>query len=66
MRDAKNTQGSLCQYVIATEEDTVRAPERLSLEEEAGFTVCALTAFGALNDAVELKGGDRVVINGSG
>lgn len=64
MRDSNDTQGSLCQYIAVLTEEVIHKPSRLSLEEAAGFTACALTAYKALFDILKVEPGQTIFVNG--
>ncbi|KAH7882047.1 hypothetical protein F5I97DRAFT_1931773 [Phlebopus sp. FC_14] len=60
------TDGVLREYVNLPAHSLVRIPEYLSYEEGSSLPCAALTAYNALLGPVPLKGGDYVVVLGTG
>jgi len=58
--------GVLTEYINVPEYSLVRVPEHLSYEEASTLPCAALTAYNALMGPVPLKGGDYVLILGTG
>lgn len=56
--------GSYAQYVVALPSMLVPAPKGLSLAALGGVPTAAITAYGGMVDAGELKAGQKVLING--
>src|SRR6266566_9612421 len=55
--------GAFAEYVSAT--NVVRKPANVSFEEAATMGIAGLTALQGLRDHGELKGGERVLVNGA-
>ncbi|KAH9941008.1 NAD(P)-binding protein [Amylocystis lapponica] len=60
------TDGVLTEYKLVPAHSLVRAPAHLSYEEAATLPCAALTAYNALFGPVPLKGGDTVLVQGTG
>lgn len=58
-------QGSLAEYVCATEDQLVLKPANVAFEAAAATPVAAFTAMYALSDLGKLQAGQRVLINGA-
>ncbi|RDX47683.1 NAD(P)-binding protein [Lentinus brumalis] len=58
--------GVLTEYKILPAHSLVRIPEHLTYEEGATLPAAALTAYNALMGAVPLKGGEIVLVQGTG
>jgi len=61
-----NADGTLTEYRILPAEGLVRIPEHLSFEQAATLPCAAVTAWNAFQGPVPLKGGDYVLIQGTG
>ncbi|MCA0353730.1 MAG: NAD(P)-dependent alcohol dehydrogenase [Chloroflexi bacterium] len=58
-------QGSLAEYVCATEDQLVLKPANVTFEAAAATPVAAFTAIYALSDLGKIQAGQRVLINGA-
>ncbi|ABX04369.1 MAG TPA: NAD(P)-dependent alcohol dehydrogenase [Herpetosiphon sp.] len=58
-------QGSLAEYVCATEDQLVLKPANVAFEAAAATPVAAFTAIYALSDLGKIQAGQRVLINGA-
>ncbi|KIP06634.1 hypothetical protein PHLGIDRAFT_72382, partial [Phlebiopsis gigantea 11061_1 CR5-6] len=58
--------GVLTEYRVFPSESLVRIPEHLSYEEASTLACAAVTAYNALLGPIPLKGGDWVLIQGTG
>jgi NADPH:quinone reductase-like Zn-dependent oxidoreductase len=58
--------GSAAEYVVAPADVLAKAPSSIDLADAAALPSVALTAWQALFDLADLKGGQRVLISGAG
>lgn len=58
-------QGAYAEFALAKLEDLQIKPAAISFDEAAGVGVGALTAWGALFEAADVKQGQRVVVHGA-
>lgn len=66
-RPRKNKIGTFAEYIAVDENDIALKPSNLTFEEAASIPLVGLTAYQALNDVMQLKQGDKVLIQaGSG
>ncbi|SFP05045.1 NADP-dependent oxidoreductase [Enterovibrio norvegicus] len=56
--------GSYAEYIAVSADEVAIKPASLSWQEAAGVPLAALTAWQALNEYVQLKQGERVLIHG--
>ena len=57
--------GSYAEYAVTREDTLSLKPETLSYEEAASFPLCCLTVYQVLIHKVNIKKGDRILINGA-
>ena len=60
----KTREGTLAEYVVASDDCLARRPASLKPTEAAGIAVTALTAYQALISVARLEEGQAVFING--
>ena len=58
--------GMLTDYAVLEEDGTVKIPPHLSLEEGATLPCAAVTVWNAMMEHAKLKGGDTVLLQGTG
>jgi len=61
-----NIDGVLTEYQIFPAEALLRVPEHLTYEQAASLPCAAITAWNALQGPVPLKGGDYLLVQGTG
>lgn len=55
--------GGYAEFVVASDTQLVKVPDRISLREAAALPLVALTAWQALFDSAAVKSGDRVLVH---